>query len=160
MSTAVLRDGQSIAANLRLERRSANTGRLIAVLEIANLVVMSGRNLARDQLGNLGATGLAQFALGTGATAPATTDTQLGAELLRGPWTAITAPADGQLDAQYYLGSTDGNGSTITEAGAFANGATATANSGALYARATFTGVVKTAAEAWTWTWSFYFTAT
>ncbi|MDE2099067.1 MAG: hypothetical protein KGL39_17570 [Patescibacteria group bacterium] len=159
MSAVVVRDGQRIEANLRIERRSADTGRLLGVIEVANLVVTDGRNLARDHLGNFGGTGLAQFALGTGSTAPASTDTQLETELLRGPWTAITAPVDGQLDATYYLSSTDGNGSTIAEAGAFANGATATPGSGTLYARATFVGIPKTASEAWTWTWSFYFTS-
>lgn len=154
---AVIRDGVAIEVNLRIERRSLD-GRLLSVMETANLVVTTGRNLVRDLLsGN--ATQLNEFAIGTGITAPVATDTTLETEVFRDQFTSMTAMADGQLQVQYYLGSGSANGNTISEAGLFGNGATATANSGALYARGTFAGEVKDSTQAWTFSWTLNFTA-
>ena len=151
-------DAMAIRANLRIERRAATDGRLLGVIEEANLSPTVARNLLRDFLFGDAVTGLNYFAAGTGSTAPAATDTQLGVEVFRDTWTTLTKTADGVLQMQYYLGTGSANGSTIAEAGAFGNGATAAANSGTLYARATFTPTAKTNAEAWTFTWTFTLT--
>lgn len=159
MMRAVIRDGIALEVNLRIERRSSVDGLLLDVMETANLSPTVGRNLVRDFLAGAAVTALNYFAVGTGNVAPTAADIQLGAEVFRDVFTTITKPADGQLQVQYYLASGSANGSTIGEAGVFGNGATAAANSGTMYARATFAPVAKTASEAWTFTWTFNFTA-
>ncbi|MDE2099069.1 MAG: hypothetical protein KGL39_17580 [Patescibacteria group bacterium] len=158
MPRTVMRDGIAIEANLRIERRSLD-GRLLGAIEVANLVVTVGRNLVRDFLSGAAVTALSEFAIGTGSAAPANTDTQLVTEVFRDIFTSVSSPMDGQLQIQYYLGSTSANGYTISEAGLFGNGATAAANSGTLYARGTFAGEAKDSTQAWTFTWTLNFTA-
>lgn len=149
--------------NLVIDVHDAKSGELLRRDERHNLATLAGRNLIRDLLFWKDASddprpsGLNFFATGTGATAPAAGDTTLGVEVFRDVVTN-RVKTDGQLVLKYFLASTDANGNTLTEAGLFGNGATATADSGTLYARATFTGIVKTSAIAvtfaWTCTWS------
>lgn len=149
--------------NLRLDVRSATDGRLLARHETHNLVTTAGRNLIRDLLHWASAaddprpSGLTYFAVGTGSTAPAAGDVQLGAEVARDVFTQRTK-ATGQLEIKFYLASTQANGSTLREAGLFGNGATAAANSGSLYARALHDAIAKTSAIAITYTWTLTWT--
>ena len=142
-----------VRANLFIEIHDAETGTLLRRVETHNLVVTAGLNLIRDLLrGAAGVTGLNYFAYGTGTTAAAAGNTTLQTEVGRDNYTQ-TSIVDGKLTIKYYLASTAGNGNTISEAGLFGNGATATANSGTLFARAVFAGEAKTSAQAWTFTW-------
>lgn len=143
-----------VHVNVIKEVFSAETGELLRTEETHNLFVDAGLNLIRDFL-NLGAgTGLNRFAIGTGTTAVTAADTQLQTEVFRDQFTQKTT-ATKQLTVKYFLASGSANGNTITEAGIFGNGATDTANSGALFARVLQTADAKTSAEAWTYTWIF-----
>lgn len=149
--------------NVLIEVHDAATGRLLRSEERHNLVTLRGRNLIRDLLYWISAgddprpSGINYFALGTGTVQPQAGDTALQTEVFRDTFTQ-RVKSDGQTVYKYYLASTAANGYTLTEAGLFGDGATATAGSGALYARVTFPGIVKTSAIAvtfaWTLTWS------
>lgn len=125
---------------------------------VKNLIVLAGRNLVRDLLKGDVTTGLTYFAVGTGTTAADTSDTTLETEVFRNTITQQTAGA-GTLQVKYVLGSTEANGNTITEAGVFGDAATGVADTGTLFSRTTFTGVVKSASIQITFTWTYTFSA-
>lgn len=121
------------------------------VLRQPNTFVNAGRNLIRDFLNNdASLAGIQRYAVGTSATAAARTDTQLGAEVFRAAPTNTIKDAQ-KLTVQLFLSTGQGNGNTLAEGGPFANGATDTADSGTLVARATHTGVVKDNTKALTY---------
>lgn len=114
-----------------------------------NLVTTAGRNMLRDFLANTGVAGITHYALGTSATAATLADTALGAEVLR-TTVAIWNTASASLEVRFYLGSTQGNGSTLAEAGLFN-----AASGGSMYARYVLASpIVKTSAVAVTFTWT------
>jgi hypothetical protein len=127
-------------------------GRLLGEDQVHNMVPTSGLNLIRDLLRGTVAVGITYFALGAGTTAAAAGDVKLQTELYRDTLTS-TAVANGHLYAKYYLPSTAGNGNSYTEAGECGGAATATTDSGTLYARSVFAADAKTTAQAWTFTW-------
>lgn len=97
----------------------------------------AGRNLMRDARRGL-ATDLQikYVAVGTSSTAPAASDTQLGAEAFRKALTSSSSPATGQGTFTLYLAPGDAVSVGIQEVGWFAGaGASATVNSGVLIAR-------------------------
>jgi len=117
------------------------------------MVVTTGRNLTRDLLGRANyAAGLNYFAIGTNNTAVNASDITLGTEVFRGEFTTITYAA-GQLNIRYYLASGDANSNTLVEAGLFGDTASATANSGTLFARIIHPAITKTASIAVTYSW-------
>jgi len=102
-----------------------------------NLIVNAGQNLLRDGLiGAVTDTAIHYVALGTGMTAPAATDTQLGAESFRKAVTSQVAGSSvGQAVTTIFIAPQDAN-FTIQEIGWFAGvGATSSANSGVMVAR-------------------------
>ena len=121
--------------------------RPLRVVREKNLVVLAGRNLLRNFMNGDVVTGIERYAIGTNATAAVAGNTTLGTEVFRAiPTQKIKS--DGVLTVKLYVASTEANGNTLREAGPFCNGATATLNSGTLYARAVHTAVVKSAAVA------------
>lgn len=140
-----------LAVNVHIDKWDAETGEHLSRESIHNLVPTVGLNLIRDLLRGASTATLNYIALGTGTTAPAAANTALQTEVFRDVFTQTTV-ADGKIAIKYYLGSASANGNTLAEAGLFA-GATATAGSGTLFARVTFTPDAKTSAQAWTFTW-------
>lgn len=104
-------------------------------------VTNAGVNLLRDGMrGLVTNTQILYVAVGTSSTAPAVTDTQLGAEVFR---KTLTSNANGASAGQgvftLYLSPQDIAGTVIAEVGWFAgSSANATANSGVLVARALY----------------------
>lgn len=102
-----------------------------------NLITNAGTNLMRDALGGYVTDAKIKYvAVGTSSTAPAATDTQLGAEVFRKAVTTVdNTVGTGQLLTTMYLSPQDANVG-IQEIGWFAgSSATATANSGVMVAR-------------------------
>jgi hypothetical protein len=92
-------------------------GNLLSREERKNLVTASGRGLLWDIV--LGVTPtLAAVAIGTGSAAPADGDTTLGTEVSR--WQLTSMSRSGSvMTVRLFLGTTQGNGFTYTEAGIF-----------------------------------------
>jgi len=145
--------------NVAVEVADAQTGALLDHLETHNLVVLAGRNLARDLLywkstgDDPRPLGLNWFGVGTSTVAATAADVALGVEMFRDQFTS-RSKSDGQCIYQYYLGSGSANGNTLGEVGLFGSSATSSSGSGVLYARAVHTGVAKTASVAITYTWT------
>lgn len=123
-----------------------------------NLVVLAGRNLLRNFLAGDAPTGIERYAVGTDNTAAAAGNTTLGTEVFRGAITQ-TIKTNGLLTVKLYISSTEANGNTLVEGGPFCNGATDSADTGTLYARATHSALAKTAAKAAVYTHELVFTA-
>lgn len=102
-----------------------------------NLITSAGRNLMRDLLRAAVSDGAIKYvALGSGATAPAASDTQLATEEFRKAVTDRDTPGIGQVLTTLFVATTEANAFTTREIGWFAgSGATATVNSGVLVAR-------------------------
>lgn len=128
---------QALAAGFRVED----------VLRRRNTFVNNGRDLLRNFLANdAGLAGIQRYAVGTGTTAAARTQTQLVTEVFRAAQTNTIKDAQ-KLTVQLWLSTSQANGNTLAEGGPFGNGATDTANSGTCIARAAHTGVVKDATK-------------
>ncbi|SRR6266571_9050753 len=98
-------------------------------------ITNSGLNLLRDGVSGANTPKITYVALGTSSTAPAATDTQLGAESFRKAVTSYTNGAStGEVLINMYLGPGDDVGDSIAEVGFFGGNATGTANSGVLLA--------------------------
>lgn len=109
----------------------------------------AGINLLRDGMRGLQTnTQILYVAVGTSNTAPAATDTQLGAEVFRKALTSSTnGAAAGEGIFTLYLSPQDVVGTAIAEVGWFAgSSASGTANSGVLIARGLYSHT-KTANE-------------
>jgi hypothetical protein len=143
--------------NVKIIVHDIKTGKVLDVIKRHNLAVMTGRNLLRDFLNGDSVDGLSYSAVGTDNTAAASGDTTLGTEVFRKLFTQ-TNKTSGSLNIKTYVGSTEGNGSTLVEAGLFGGAATGATDSGTLYARATFTGIAKTSAIGVTFDWDCGFT--
>lgn len=139
-------------ANVLVETVDARTGRVLARERKHNLVTDAGLNLLRDLVHGDGVT-ISHGAVGTDATAPAAGDTTLAAETLRDLIAQRTKAAQ-ELAVKFVVGSTQGNGTTLREAGLFN-----AASSGTLYARVTPTAVAKTDAILVIYTWTLGWTA-
>lgn len=147
------RESFAIGCNLRTLIENVHTGERRIIQQGHNLVVNAGLNLVRDLLiGGLGANPLSYIALGTSTTAASAGQTALVAEYYRAPITQTVSSAQA-ITYRLYLGSTVGNGSTITEMGLF-NDPTA----GTMYARAVLgSSVAKTTSIAVTFEWDLTF---
>jgi len=132
--------------NVCVDVLEARTGRRLSRERGHNLTVNAGLNLLRDFLANEAPGSLTHFAIGTDATAPASTDTQLVAELLRDQLTA-RVKTDLAVTLSYYLAANQGNGNTLREAGLFTAANT-------LFARYVLSSpITKTGSIAVRWTW-------
>ena len=111
-------------------------GRVLERVERKNLIVNVGLNMVRDALDTAAFDAeIKRVALGTSATAPALTDTQLGAEVFRKVVTSTSTPAVGQLNTVWYIAPAEAV-AALEEIGWFAGAAAgAAANSGILVAR-------------------------
>ena len=113
-----------------------------------NLTVDAGLNLIRDFLNGDAPTDLTHFAVGTGATPAAASDTALDTEVFRDSVTQRTKTAK-TLTVTYYLATGDANSHTLREAGLVT-----AATGGTLFARAVLASpIVKTASLSVTFTW-------
>lgn len=123
-----------------------------------NLVVNAGFDLILSLLaGESGVAGIQYVALGSSPTPPASTDTQLGAEINRIAVSSLGhQPND--LTATGYWGTGQVNVS-LSEAGLFGGAATATANSGTLYSHVSFIAFTKDDLESLTAQWDLGFSA-
>lgn len=119
--------------------------KLIKTIVKKNLVVLIGRNLVRDFI-NLGTLDpLIAFALGTGVTPPAASDSALETSIWSDVFTKRT-PEDAKLTYEYFVASNMLNGNDISEAGLFTN-------TGKLFARITFEPITKVATIQVVFTW-------
>ncbi len=113
--------------------RDAHTQELL--WQGCNMTVDGGLTLALQNLFNVsGYTGLNYCAIGTGTTAPAHGDTQLGTETARNQFTSDVVIIGSQATIQTFFLASQCT-VRIRELGLFGNGATSTANSGTLFAR-------------------------
>lgn len=125
-------------------------GETLRVEKLHNIVTNAGFNHIRDILRGVVTSNLilSHFAIGTGTTAVAVTDTTMETEEFRDAMTSFTAN-NAQLICSYYLGLEDCNGETLTEAGLF-NAAT----DGTLFAHIVHTAITKdnTISVSYVWT--------
>lgn len=156
MSAAAV-DTTGISGIVDIEAVDTRTGDVVHRERVKNLFVTTGRNKLRDALaGSLASATDAQathFAVGTGSTAVTAADTALGSETTRNSMTKTTTTA-GQVVFNYFLSTSQANGSTLTEAGLFN-----AASSGTMLARVVHTGIAKTSSIAITYTWTITITA-
>lgn len=139
----------NVSANVQVTVQDAATGAILAQQEHKNLVVSGGLNLIRDLLDGDSVAGLTHFAVGTGTTAVASSQTTLGNQVFRDTVTQRTSNAQ-QLVVSYYLASGSANSSTLSEAGLFN-----AASGGTMFARVLLSPVInKTAAVAVTFNWT------
>lgn len=99
-------------------------------------ITNAGLDLLRDGMSGANNPLVTYVALGTSSTAPAATDTQLGAESYRKAVTSYSNGAShGEIKVNMYLGPGDDVGDTIAEIGFFGGStATSAANTGVLLA--------------------------
>lgn len=148
-----LKETFTLDTNVTIDIHDAKTNKIIKTIKKHNLVTTIGKNLVRDLLGiAAGVTGLNYIALGTDDTAPAVGDTTLGTEVFRDTFTD-TIYTSGVVNFKYFLDSSSANGNTLNEAGLFGDDATASANSGTLFAHVTYTNIAKTSSIAVTYSW-------
>lgn len=101
-----------------------------------NLIVDVGKNMMRDSMKDTAVQPKILFvALGNNATAPVVGDTTLVAEQFRKQVTSQSVGAVGEVTTIVYISPSEANSFTIEEIGWFADGATATADSGVMISR-------------------------
>lgn len=114
-----MRDGVAVPGYLEVIEQDARTGRVLSHYRGSNRVVNTGLDMIADRVrGNTGVGGVRDYALGTGSTPPVAGNTALEAESYRGTLTQ-TRVSGGELKLTLFLGSTQGNGLTFQEGGAF-----------------------------------------
>lgn len=142
-----------ISTNVTIDITDVKTGKIIKTIKDHNLVTTLGLNLVRDLLGiAAGVTGLNYIAIGTDNTAATIADTTLGTEVHRNTFTD-TIYTLGNVNFRYYLDSSTANGNTLVEAGLFGDDATASTDSGTLFAHVIHASIVKTSSIAVTYSW-------
>lgn len=119
----------------------AHPAKLVVVKRVRNLIVNSGLNFIRDTLEDASFdAGIRYMSWGTGSTAPAAGNTQINAEDGRKTVTSWTDGTTGKKTTTVYLAPADAN-ITIEEFGWHASTtATATADSGILWAHSLYPG--------------------
>jgi hypothetical protein len=131
-------------------------GRVLARRQVHNLMTTLGLQHIADQLATVpDQAAMAYMAIGTGTDAPTAGDTHLQTEIHRHTLTSRDQGGTGKEDELHFIGdfAADHGTGTITEAGVFNALAV-----GTMACRATFTGIVKTAADTLhiDWKWLFY----
>ena len=137
-----------LSTNVSIQVFDVESGELIEEIERGNLVVLSGRNLIRDLIDEVPATGVTHLAVGTGTTAVVSGDTAMETEQFRGALTKRT-PSSGSVTWSYYLSSSQANGNDLTEAGLLN-----AASGGTLFARVTHAAITKTSSIAVMYSWT------
>lgn len=138
-----------LGVNVVAEVRDAETDELLDSQAVHNLVVNAGLNLIRDLLDGDAPAGITHFAVGTGATAVAASQTALVTETFRAAVTQRISDAQ-QLTVKYFLPSGSANGGTLAEVGLFN-----AASTGTMFARAVLaTTIAKTSSITVTFTWT------
>lgn len=113
----------------------------------------AGLNLLRDGTSGANNAKITYVALGTSSTAPAVTDTLLGAETFRKAVSTYTNGTTGEILVSMYLGPNDDIGGNIQEVGFFGgNTASASPNTGVLLAHGLYAHNPKTGIESITFT--------
>lgn len=102
------------------------------------MIVNAGLNQTRNWMAGDSINHPDYIAVGTGTTAPQPTDTALQNEIVRNDATEIKGAA-GIVTYQITIGTTQGNGNTITESGVFDQ-----ASGGTMTLRSVFSGIDKT----------------
>lgn len=132
----VLTDAEAREAKRLLDRHCLNG------VEYRNIACNAGRTAILNYLALTTATstaGVQYFAVGNGSSVtPASGDTQLAAEVFRKALSSTTISGNSVDLSSVFLSTDTGSNTTYTEAGIFGNGATGTANSGTLYAHASY----------------------
>jgi hypothetical protein len=122
--------------------------------KVENIVTNAGRQAIIDRLQGSTPAAAAFIAIGTGATAAATTDTTLGTEVARSSSAAPLTQPDAHTDRCIETFAAGIGTGSITEAGRL------TANSGGvLMGRQVFTAVVKTSTDSLQITYDFTYIA-
>lgn len=121
------------------------------IIKINNLITNSGKESIASGLAGIDLSGeITYMAVGTSATAPSVTNTQLTAELDRKQVSVRSVIANVATFETFFR--TDEANGTIQEAGLFGGSATDTANSGTMFTHAT-TSFTKSSAETMTVTY-------
>lgn len=114
-----MRDIVRVSGHVRIIEWDARTGRMLSDWRGHNIVTDVGRDVIAERLrGNAGVSGITFYALGTDSTPPVAANTALGSEKFRALVTSSRVSA-GELILTLHLGSTQGNGETYVEGGAF-----------------------------------------
>lgn len=132
----------------------AKTGQLKSLDLFKNMFVTAGKVAIADRIRGEDKGEITYCAVGTSNTAPDLTDTQLGAELAR-KLISVREQNPGAANASdftTFFNTSEANGN-IEELGLFGDGATATADSGTLFAR-TLKSRVKTSNDTMTAVWT------
>lgn len=148
-----MEDTLKIKGTLKLILRNVHTGEeTIDVVE--NMVVTAGKDMIAAALIGQSNKSITYLAAGTNSTAPALGNTQLGSELGRKLISTreISSLANNTAVYTTFFNTSEINGS-LQEFGLFGGDATATANSGTLFAR-TLSARVKTTSDTLTAVWS------
>lgn len=120
-------------------------GVLVRRIPFANRITSAGLEMIAQVLRGVAA-GPTQFVIGSGTTPAAAGDTALQAQLLSANITQMSS-ANGVLTVRFFLGSTQGNGNSYTEAG-IKNAA------GVLLGRFIHTSYAKTTSVTATYIWT------
>lgn len=114
-----MRDALLVQGYIEVIEREASTGRMLDYYRGRNRVVDLGLGMVADRIrGNTGVSGVSLYALGTDSTPPTAGDVALLAEAYRDVLTQ-TRVSGAELKLTLFLGSTQGNGVTYQEGGAF-----------------------------------------
>jgi hypothetical protein len=112
--------------------------RSLGIEAVSDNLIMTGSLTGRDLLvqylinGTTYSGGLNYGALGTSITTPASSDTQLGAEVARAPFSTAIDVSNNQAQFQFYLPDANLANGSYQEAGTFMNGS-ASLNSGQIF---------------------------
>lgn len=143
-----------ILVNVKATFRDARTGRITKQIKAHNLVVNTGLNSIAARLSGVSNPttkgSITYCALGTGTDAPAAGDTTLQTELIR-KQVSVRSFAANVAQFRTFFNTSEGN-DTIREIGLFGDDASASANSGTLFARLAV-NKTKTSAETLTLDW-------
>ena len=110
-------------------------------------ITNAGLNAIRDATKAATSVKITYVSLGTSNTAPATSDTQLGAEVFRKAVTSYTNGSTGEILINLYLAPSDAVGDDLQEVGFWCGNASNTLNSGTLFAHGLYSHNPKTALE-------------
>lgn len=147
-----MRDDVAVRGYLDVIEHDAETGRELSRYRGPNRVVNGGLGMIADRLrGNTGVGGASLYALGTNSTPPTAGQTALLAEAFRNTITQ-TRVSGGELKLTLFMGSTEGNGITYVEGGAFND-------EGTMLCRGVFPAKAKTSAKTLTVIHTIPFTA-
>lgn len=133
--------------------RELKSGRLRLTDEFSvhNLVTTAGMALTSEHLVDAASPTVSYLAVGTGNTPPTNADTGLQTEVFRDFITKADKGSFGSSSISYFLPTTNANGNTLREIGAFT-----AAVGGILYARALLSPtIVKNSTKAVTFLWTF-----